>query len=35
VEDDYFPLAVGDRVRFDRIDEAEFRRLEGSRLKQI
>ncbi|MDB5306900.1 MAG: allophanate hydrolase subunit 1 [Gemmataceae bacterium] len=28
----FFPLRVGDRVRFGRIDEAEFRRLEGERL---
>lgn len=32
VATDCFPLAVGDRVRFTRIDEAEFRRLEGVRL---
>jgi inhibitor of KinA len=30
--DGYFPLRVGDRVRFRRIDAAEFRRLEGERL---
>jgi inhibitor of KinA len=28
----YFPLRTGDRVRFTRIDEAEFRRLQGQRL---
>lgn len=28
----YFPLRVGDRVRFARIDEAEFRRRDGERL---
>jgi inhibitor of KinA len=28
----YFPLRAGDRVRFARIDEAEFRRLAGQRL---
>ena len=28
----FFPLRVGDRVRFERIDDAEFRRLEGERL---
>jgi len=28
----FFPLAVGDRVRFVRVDEGEFRRLEGERL---
>jgi inhibitor of KinA len=32
VEDEYFPLRVGDRVQFRRIDDAEFRRLEGERL---
>jgi len=32
VEDEYFPLRVGDRVQFDRIDEAEFQRLLGERL---
>jgi inhibitor of KinA len=32
VEDGYFPLRTGDRVRFERIDEAEFRRLLGQRL---
>jgi inhibitor of KinA len=32
VADGYFPLRVGDRVRFERIDEAEFRRLRGQRL---
>jgi inhibitor of KinA len=29
---DYFPLRVGDTVRFERIGEAEFRRREGDRL---
>jgi inhibitor of KinA len=28
----FFPLTVGDRVRFERIDETEFRRLVGERL---
>jgi len=28
----YFPLRVGDRARFRRIDETEFRRLDGERL---
>ncbi len=28
----YFPLRTGDRVRFERIDRAEYRRLEGERL---
>src|SRR5262249_43788972 len=32
VADGYFPLRTGDRVRFVRIDEAEFRRLQGERL---
>jgi inhibitor of KinA len=32
VADGYFPLRTGDRVRFVRIDEAEFRRLAGERL---
>jgi inhibitor of KinA len=32
VRDGYFPLRVGDRVRFQRIDEAEFDRLCGQRL---
>jgi inhibitor of KinA len=32
VTDGYFPLRTGDRVRFARIDEAEFRRLQGQRL---
>lgn len=32
VEDGYFPLRVGDRVQFRRIDPAEFERLQGERL---
>jgi inhibitor of KinA len=32
VTDGYFPLRVGDRVRFARIDEAEFTRRHGERL---
>lgn len=32
VADGYFPLRTGDRVRFTRIDEAEFNRLRGERL---
>ena len=28
----YFPLRTGDRVRFERIDQGEFRRLVGQRL---
>jgi inhibitor of KinA len=30
--DGYFPLRTGDRVRFERIDEAEFMRRRGERL---
>jgi inhibitor of KinA len=33
VADGYFPLRSGDRVRFVRIDEGEFRRLQGRRLE--
>jgi len=32
VADDYFPLRTGDRVRFEPIDEARYRRLGGERL---
>jgi inhibitor of KinA len=32
LEDGYFPIRVGDRVRFQRIDEVEFARLYGERL---
>lgn len=32
VKDEYFPLRTGDRVRFERIDEREFRALAGKRL---
>jgi inhibitor of KinA len=32
VQAGYFPLRAGDRVQFARIDEAEYRRLEGQRL---
>jgi inhibitor of KinA len=32
VRDGYFPLRTGDRVRFVRIDEAAFHRLQGQRL---
>jgi inhibitor of KinA len=32
LKDNYFPLRAGDRVQFEPIDEAEFRRLEGQRL---
>jgi inhibitor of KinA len=34
VPDGYFPLRTGDRVRFERIDEGEFRRLLGHRLPE-
>jgi allophanate hydrolase subunit 1 len=33
VEDNYFPLGVGDRVRFVRIDEMEYRNREGQWLE--
>lgn len=32
VADGYFPLRVGDRVKFERIDEKRYRELEGDRL---
>jgi len=32
VADSYFPLRTGDRVLFQRIDDAEFRQLNGQRL---
>jgi len=32
LQDEYFPLRVGDLVRFERIDETEFQRLLGERL---
>ncbi len=32
LKDNYFPLRAGDRVHFERIDEAEFHRLTGQRL---
>jgi inhibitor of KinA len=32
VNEGYFPLQVGDRIRFERIDEVEWRRRLGSRL---
>jgi inhibitor of KinA len=32
VEAGFFPIRAGDRVRFERIDAAEFRRLDGERL---
>lgn len=33
VVDDFFPLRVGDRVQFERIDSAEFQHLQGERLQ--
>jgi inhibitor of KinA len=33
VADGFFPLRVGDAVTFTRIDEAEYRRLDGQRLE--
>jgi inhibitor of KinA len=33
VAEGYFPLQVGDRVSFRRIDEREFRELEGEKLR--
>jgi inhibitor of KinA len=32
VADDFFPVRVGDRVRFERVDEARFAELAGERL---
>lgn len=32
VADNFFPLRVGDRVRFERIGEARYRELDGERL---
>ena len=32
VADGFFPIRVGDRVRFERIDEATYRKMEGERL---
>jgi inhibitor of KinA len=34
VEEGYFPIRAGDRVRFVRIDAAEYERLRGERLPQ-
>ena len=34
VEDEFFPLRVGDRVQFERIDEAEFTRHVGERIPE-
>jgi inhibitor of KinA len=33
VADGYFPLRTGDRVRFERIDDSEYARLKGERLR--
>jgi inhibitor of KinA len=35
VRDGFFPLRVGDRVRFARIDEARYKELEGERLAAV
>ncbi|HSQ58024.1 MAG TPA: carboxyltransferase domain-containing protein [Gemmata sp.] len=35
VKDGFFPLAVGDRVRFVRIDEKRYRELEGERVGKL
>jgi inhibitor of KinA len=32
VEDGYFPIRTGDRVKFERVDEKDYRKLLGSRL---
>jgi len=32
VEDGYFPIQVGDRVKFERIDETQFNQMSGERL---
>jgi len=32
VKDGYFPLRTGDRVQFQRVDERDFRKLEGQRM---
>lgn len=32
VEENFFPIRIGDRVRFQRIDKAEFEHLKGQRL---
>jgi inhibitor of KinA len=34
VRDGYFPLRTGDRVRFEAIEEAEYRNLTGTRLQE-
>jgi inhibitor of KinA len=33
VEDDFFPLHVGDRIRFQRIDESEYQKMDGQRFQ--
>jgi inhibitor of KinA len=33
VEESYFPIRAGERVKFDRIDDREFHRLAGARLQ--
>ena len=35
VRDEFFPLRTGDRVQFRRIDEVEFGKLQGERLKTV
>jgi inhibitor of KinA len=35
VGDGYFPLRVGDKVKFERVDSAEFDRLAGERIPAI
>ena len=32
VEDNYFPIRIGDRVKFQRIDDVEYQRRKGERL---
>ncbi len=34
VEDEFFPIRVGDRVRFERIDEGRYNELLGERLER-
>ncbi len=34
VEEEFFPLKVGDRIQFERIDEAEFTRRLGERIPE-
>jgi len=35
VEDNFFPIRPGAKIRYERIDEAEFRKLKGNRLVEI